>query len=186
MNLNSTLNNNSFICDICGQKIHSAEDGLVQWIEYTYPHEPGQPTTGAGLANGFLIVHPHEKMEEPDREDIANGFEPPLSGTLQSYSLQHFYTQEGFLLFQRLMGLKDLNSNAITELAWRLYYPRYEEARTVFGKLKEAGIIQPCEGSYQIEKTISLALDFIKAGCSEEWIQQHLAQNEESMKWLFD
>jgi len=166
----------TFICDVCNKEIRGG-DGLVQWIEYVYPNEIDQPIFGEGLAAGYLIVHQHEKMEAPDSEDVAGGFEPPLSGMLRSCPIAYFYTSEGFMHLLRLLGLKDHNNNnAIAELAWRLYYPCYEEARTVFARLKEANVIPEHEGSYKLHEYISVALKFIESGYSDEWIQEHLAQ----------
>jgi hypothetical protein len=133
-----TLRTTSWICDVCGQPIRSAEHGWVEWVELPVPD--GEPLR----IRGIRLVHCHSQSPlGPGRcqydgrtESVRDG------GAIADDALTEFLGPDGLMqLLELLVEHGDVDAGLL-ELIKRLHIPGYEHARRHFRWALTEGLIE--------------------------------------------
>ena len=153
MKLNSLQ---EFICDTCGEKINSIEDGYVEFMKDAASQE----------LNEFHIVHnkPSSPLEgdgkcfqhenEPGRRDL------PLSHFFGQDSLNRIYSflDAGVFIYPNNDGPRIGNIREYVDFMRRLTIPNYEEARQYMQDAEEDNLFDGANetGIYSQRKLLEI------------------------------
>jgi hypothetical protein len=125
-----------FVCDTCGEIIHSPDEGYVEWIEDLQDRP----------ARGFRIVHHARKSP---RSPGGKCYQYEQVEGRSDLSLRDFVGPRGVVTLLAFIDAGEIDPNYSgpqvrdlrewTELARRLLIPYYEEARLHWGDARESG-----------------------------------------------
>jgi hypothetical protein len=128
-----------WVCNACGELIARVEDGWVEWLAC-------EDDNGATRLKGLRLVHKHE-MEgfRRCRYDERMEFQKDQS-LVEGLPLERFVGADGLMLLLSLIAQNEMPSSQVLELAKRVQIPGYEQARDLFHKAIDDGMIAPSIG----------------------------------------
>ena len=147
-----TNETNFWICDNCGKKIESIEEGWVEWLE---------TKNGAEIFNSYQGIRIVHSARCNYNQDLVY---KKYSAIVGDMDLQSFSGADGLmdlLLFISEENFK--NNEELLEVIKRIHIPGYEEARLFFDEAIDEGVFEPnTKPGYYTQRNISAVLDYIE------------------------
>jgi hypothetical protein len=145
-------------CDVCGQLIASASQGMLQWY-----HED---TSGRSVERGFRIVH---NAGASPRRPAGNCYYDFAERHFADSHLEEFLGPAGLVNLLAFIDVGPLHNptysgpgvadlRELTEIARRLFVPYYEEARCYWRRAKEDGFFEDANEAWPYLPDTSLAI----------------------------
>lgn len=132
-----------WICDTCGEKIRSPEEGLIEW--YAVADEKGiHRRTNLRLVHGFS-ASPLGKLNLKRKGcsfDLRKG-SFRIEGEVDSRPLGDFLGPDGLMLLLSLISEGEFPVPEVVKMIKRLHIPGYEMARHYFRAATFDGILAP-------------------------------------------
>ena len=129
-----------WICDTCGERINTVEDGWVEWIV---------AGNSAGERRGRNLRLVHHLPASPRRQEREYGCqinerrECDRNEVLLDQSLSDSVGPDGLMNLLSMLAEGELPKESVIEMIKRLHIPGYEVARLHFVEAAEAGIFEP-------------------------------------------
>ena len=138
--------NSYWVCDTCGEKILSSEDGLLEW--YSAADEKGVLRRGnLRLVHG-LAASPLKRLNLKRNGcefDVRRGY-IRSEGDVDSRPLREFLGPDGLVRLLSLLSGGEFSVDEVVKMIQRLHVPGFEMAREFFRAATYAGILEPDSG----------------------------------------
>lgn len=140
---------NYWICDKCGKKITSTQDGWVEWLIPTKDNFPETHNKGIRIVHAVDCLYSDGECE---RADAIPG----------DASLENFCGPDGLMdLLQFISDDMFENKEEVLEIIKRIHIPGYEVARNYIDDAISEGIYEPnTKESYCSQRNIQKIIEF--------------------------
>ncbi|HZR56250.1 MAG TPA: hypothetical protein VFA74_05225 [Terriglobales bacterium] len=145
-------------CSTCNELITKVEDGWVEWLSLESEH-------GATQVKDLRLVHqlaasPRVIAGYGCQYDWHREFQIDQS-IVEGLPLERFVGSDGLMLLLSFFADGEMPKGDLLELAKRVQIPGYEQARELFPKAIEAGILEPSIGDgYYLQLEIQTLLNW--------------------------
>ncbi|EKB55618.1 hypothetical protein [Falseniella ignava] len=139
----------SWLCDSCGRKIESVEDGWIEWLK----------DRSTEKLYGLRIVHHQNDCMYDDRWQFDNN-----NALEKNMDLEHFLNQDGFMTLLSFISENEFkDNNEVLEVIKHLFIPDYEAARHHFGGAIQEEYFEPntLKGFYR-QSDIERTMDYMR------------------------
>jgi hypothetical protein len=126
-------------CATCSQLVTRIEDGWVEWL--AFDQEDRTTLTGLHLVHRRDSSPRREGCEYDRRTEFSKS-----SSIVEGLPLSRFVGPDGLTLLLSMIAQETKSVDEIIELTKRVHIPGYEQARELFPKAIETGLLSPCIG----------------------------------------
>jgi hypothetical protein len=151
-----------WICDTCGEKIKSPEEGLIEW--YSCNDENGIRRSGKIRLVHLLSASPLRKIEMFRKGCVFDMHKDIMTveGFVSNQPLAGFLGADGLMRLLSLLAEGEFPVVEVVEMIKRLHVPGYEIARNYFQKAVSEGVIDACApGEFYGQSQISAVLQWL-------------------------
>lgn len=155
--------NSYWICDTCGEKIHTPQEGVIEWYADT-DEKDGKRRSKLRLVH-VLSASPLRRinMKRKGCEFDLHPEQFKTEGTVENQPLGDFLGPDGLVHLLSLISEGEFPVVEVLRMIKRLHIPGYEMARDSFRQAALQGIIEPdAKGDHCNQSDITAVLKWME------------------------